>query len=82
MYDLIIPETNIATISAFTEDVRIASNLPSGHWVTPRSTIHGVSFLIPLFSLIDSGSYSFYTNHTWNGELKLAAKINITASGV
>ena len=80
-HSLMFPKINIATIPSFTDNITIASNLSSGYWITPRGVISSVSFSIPLFALIDAGYYSLYTNQTWHGQLKLAAKINIMTSG-
>ena len=76
------PEINYIEIPLYAAQVTFSTNILSGTWLSPISTIHINSIRMELFTLIYPGKFSFTTKETWNGEETEIFLLNISSKGL
>ena len=70
------------TIQLFSTQVQLTTNLGSGTWHTPLSTVTDTTHTIQTSTLTSQGRYTFSTNRTWDGNDRQVFILDITATGL
>ena len=81
-YTVLGPSNIDLNIPPYSTQVQLTTNLGSGTWHTPLSTVTDTTHIIQTFTLTSQGRYIFSTNRTWNGDDRQIFMIDIAAIGL